>query len=228
MHRCAAMRRGPDNLCFKGSGPILGNGRFPARGGSTVNQEVFFTWWCLGVSWVFWNFFYGSYMANFFRVKCDFGEATHVRCMRESEEVVMSNTNRFVLWSRALSKKFGSGVSFYEVTVPVQTKDSIRSFEFQCVQYVYNSRSGSFEVPEFPVPTSYPALRSSSGLDRMEHASRLSQLGPNAIPYTVSSWLQLIGEEFSTYLYVYQFTFFSVWLWFSALVRHRQPAMPND
>ena len=52
--------------------------------------------------------------------------------------------------------------------------------------------------------------------------------GPNAIPYTVSSWLQLIGEEFSTYLYVYQFTFFSVWLWFSALVRHRQPAMPND
>ena len=47
-------------------------------------------------------------------------------CSR-SEDVVMSNTNMFVLWSRKLSKKFGSGESYYEVTVPVITWGGIHT-----------------------------------------------------------------------------------------------------
>ena len=153
-------------------------------------------------------------------------------CTRESHDIVMSNTNRFVLLSRQLSRKIGLGSSYYEITAPVKSEEQplsgdgaqtlsrsvVRSFDFQCTQHVLDNDAEIFIAAEFKIPASYGELRDSTGLSRAEHAARLSTLGPNAIPYRVSSWLELIGEEFSTYLYVYQFTFFSVWLWFSALV----------
>ena len=210
--------RGPDNLCFKGNHPLLGSGKYPDKTGPTVNQNVFFVWWCMGVCWVFWNFFFGSYMANFFRVRCTFAHASHVLCMRENKQHVMSKTNSFVLWSRRMSEEMGSGVSYFEVTAEVKSDGQIKYFDFMCTQYIYDEACKAFAAAEFSVPASYQLLRQSAGLTSAEQASRLSLLGPNAIPYRVNSWLELAAEEFSSYLYVYQFTFFSVWLWFSALV----------
>jgi cation-transporting ATPase 13A3/4/5 len=43
-------------------------------------------------------------------------------------------------------------------------------------------------------------------------------LGPNAIPFRTHSWLELVANEFSSYLYLYQLTFFLVWLWFGGLI----------
>ena len=44
---------------------------------------------------------------------------------------------------------------------------------------MYKADTQCYEVPNFPVPSGYPELRDSAGLDRSEAEKRLRMLGPN-------------------------------------------------
>ena len=136
--------KGPDALCFRGSKPILGNGVYPEKGGRleyppNINQNVFFCLWCACMSWALWNFFYGSQMANYFRSRCAFAQATHILCKRKTEQIVMSNPNIWVQYSRKLSSYIGESQQFFEQTATVATapSDGTRSFVFMCAQYTF-------------------------------------------------------------------------------------------
>lgn len=89
----------------------------------SINQNVFFVCWVMGVSWALWNFFFGSKMANWFRHKCSFADASHMLCRRKTAKIVMSNPGLWVRLSRQLAQKCGLGggsddaTEWYEETV---------------------------------------------------------------------------------------------------------------
>lgn len=214
--------QGPDNLCFRGANPILGNGKFPAppaKLAPSVNQNVFFVCWCAGMAWALWNFFYGANMANYFRDQCSFGEATHILCQRENKRVVMSKPSTWVKVSRWVGNKLSGNVTYYADTSPVESIGAgKKSFTFMCTQYAFDKRKSSYKKATFALETSYPALRQLDGLSNRDQEERIELLGKNEIPYRLNTWIELVGNEFSSYLYIYQFTFFMVWLWFGGLI----------
>ena len=147
--------KGPDALCFRGSKPILGTGVYPEKGGRleyppNINQNVFFCLWCAIMSWALWNFFYGSQMPNYFRSRCTFASATHILCKRKTEQIVMSNPNIWVQYSRKLSSYIGESQQFFEQTAIVATapSDGTRSFVFMCAQYTFlkGTENNAFDI----------------------------------------------------------------------------------
>jgi cation-transporting ATPase 13A3/4/5 len=228
--------KGPDNLCFKGQKPITGTGTYPEKySGSSknedgsskddknkyppnINQVIFFWCWCTGVSWAIFNYFYGSKVANHFRTQCAFDEATHVLCKRKGKTVVMSNPNRWVKYSRALSKTFfgGEAEQYHEGTSAVVALNGAKSIIFMCSQYAFNGQS--FELANVSIDTTYPGLRAAKGLTAGEQINRQNAVGKNVIPFSTDSFFVLLGAELASYLYIYQLTFFLVWLWFGGLI----------
>jgi len=203
---------GPDNLCFYGSRPIFGH--------KAVDAEIFFSWWCVALFWNIVNFQFGKYMRNFFRTECTFAEATFVNVLVKNKKNRMVTTNRIVEISRQLTKKFigEDEFTFFRLTVPVDTApNGRRSIDVLCKRYTYSDAAGVFEPAEQKVPTAFSELRKMPGLSAAENTERISVLGVNAIPYKVSTWGELMRNELNSYLYLYQFTIYSLWLWFSAL-----------
>jgi len=203
--------KGPDNLCFYGSRPIFGH--------KFTDAQIFFSWWCVALSWNLVMFFKGKYIRNFFRSECLFTEATHISVLAKNKKQVMVSVNWIVKLSRKIAKNvFGEDeYSYYRVTVPVVDNQGRRSVDVLCKRYTFNSQSNVFEPAAHKLPSQYSKLRSENGLTQNEAATRLSIVGENSIPYKVSSWSSLIFEELNSYLYLYQFTIYSLWLWFSAL-----------
>ena len=78
--------------------------------------------------------------------------------------------------------------------------------------------AGRFVPAKFTMAPEYVVLRTHAGLATKEQQRRLALLGPNDIPYKLNTWTELVVAEFSSYLYLYQFTFFLVWLWFGGLI----------
>ena len=222
--------KGPDDLCYRGSKPILGTGTYfakhlPGKNKASVNAIIFFWCWCTGVSWAIYNYLYGQVIPNHFRIQCDFSEATHVRCKRNGKIVVMSNPNYWVRTSRRFTKyfsdMFGSDAvqAFHESTSEVVVApNGTSSFVFMCAQYAYDRVHQTFSAAAVELDMSYGALRSAPGLSEAEAQTLLATLGSNAIPFNIDSHLRLLATELSSYLYIYQFTFFLVWLWFGGLI----------
>ena len=163
--------------------------------------------WCLGMAWALWNYFYGEIMPNHFRTECSFSEATHVLCKQKTEIIVMSNPSRWVRASRAIGDflSSGDGNIWYSDTAEV-VKSADTSFVFMCAQYVL--QGVTFVKASVDLDLDYASLRTNNGITTSDHRDRLSKLGENSIPFNVDSWLVLLGNELSTYLYMYQFTFF--------------------
>jgi len=219
--------RGPDNLCFRGAKPILGNGAFagastPGERPASVNAIVFFWCWCVGVSWAIFNYLYGSKVPNHFRSQCPMDQATHILCRRRGKTVVMSNPNKWVKLSRRLISAFASETEqFHEATsvIEISTVDNeTKSFVFMCAQYTFNKVHQEFQGAHVELDLDYASLRASEGLSDDESKKVMVAIGPNKIPFGIDSWLSLLGTELSSYLYIYQFTFFLVWLWFGGLI----------
>ena len=95
---------------------------------------------------------------------------------------------------------------------------AMRSIDVLCKRYSYNYISSAFEPALVDMPSSFSALRSLPGLASADATGRLNKIGANDIAYKVEPWGKLISEELNSYLYLYQFTIYSLWLWFSALV----------
>ena len=213
---------GPDNLCFKGAKPILGGGKypddFPGQLSPNVNQNVFFCLWCLGMVWALFNFFYGGGMPNFFRTKCKFSEATNVLCAHKSEKIVMSNPTWWVRQSRAMAKCMGSeDVWFVFTSEVVPGTMKAPTFLFMCAQFALEG--GKFVKADQPLASyKFADLKKAAGLTDAESKEILAKVGKNVISFEPDSWPKLITDEVCTYLYMYQFTFFMVWLWFGGLI----------
>ena len=203
---------GPDALCFFGANPLLGT--------TAVNEHVFFGTWCMGVSWALFNYVAGAHVPNFFRSMCEFKDATHVLCQCRTRTIVMSAPSRLVRLSRRLSRACaaGGGASYYSATAQVNDQRSARTIEFMCCQYVLSPGTEAFERATLEVDREYGGLVLHPGLATGEQRKRLALLGPNTIPYRLSTWAELVASELCSYLYLYQLTFFLVWLWFGGLL----------
>ena len=217
--------------CTRATGIALArfNTRFPADNemAPSVNQNVFFACWVMGVTWALWNFFFGSKMANFFRDKCAFAHATHVLCRRKTAKIIMSNPGLWVRLSRKLARRCGLGggggdVEWYEETVvtEINAMSQVPTFVFMCAQFTFQADqagqfnhgrtagagagAGSFVPAKFTMSPEYLVLRTHAGLNTNEQQKRLALLGPNDIPYKLNTWAELIAAEFASYLYLYQ------------------------
>ena len=204
---------GPDNLCFRGANPIFGNAPYPAYPevkpdipNPSINQNIFFAFWCFGVGWAMWNYLFGSKMHNWFRCYSTFDRATHVLCSYKSKQIVMSNPSAWVRFARGVQRMFtGSEVKevYFEGSPRVQQERAVRKIEFMCTQFTLSEESNTFERAHFEVETSYTALRALNGLSAKEYSQRLLAVGTNDIPYRINTWIELIAAEISTYLYMY-------------------------
>jgi len=219
--------KGPDNLCFRGANPIFGNGKHPQPQpgddipNPSINQNIFFAFWCFGVSWAMWNYMFGHKMANWFRSYSTFETATHIHCSYKSKTVVMSNPSAWVRVARLVTRFFfGSEVKdiYFEGTPRVTVQGLIKKVEFMCTQFTFSEETKNYERARFDVEDQFPALRASTGLTGKEFLSRQLAVGNNEIPYRTNTLVELIAAEFCSYLYMYQFTFFLVWLWFGGII----------
>ena len=206
-------------MCFKGSKPILGTGKYPddfqGQLSPLVNQMVFFIMWSMGMAWAIFNFFYGGGMPNHFRTHCSFAEATHVLCLQKTEKIVMSNPSWWVRTSRSIGSMLSSDEVWFRATAEVDAVGT-PTFVFMCAQYIL--QGATFVKASVEVDNDYAALRAMKGITATEAAQRIATVGTNEIPFDVESYLVLLGKELCTYLYMYQFTFFMVWIWFGGLV----------
>ena len=208
--------KGMDTLCWFGDFVLFGT--------ETNDQWIFFTWWCCVTSWNIFLFVHGRKLRNFFRIDCEMSEAEFITCTKKQEVITMSNPSRIILFFRDLaSKVFAENVLFFSSTVPVETvpvstlaakTTSVRLIEFMCTKFVYVDKTDMFEPSRKDIPATYGAICKLEGLTQREAECTISTMGRNTIPFGAQNWEDLILEEFTSYLYLYQFTIYSISYWF--------------
>mmetsp|Transcript_59508 Transcript_59508/g.170801 ORF Transcript_59508/g.170801 Transcript_59508/m.170801 type:complete len:1448 (+) Transcript_59508:107-4450(+) len=165
--------------------------------------------------------------------------------VEEQREVISSGYSRILgAWRKMMQmagKLFGAADSTggmfgrsggQSQTVPLRYSASFGAsfIEFRCARYVLDASDGQGGFVQYD-PTSalkcgyagFQRLLEAGGLRTTDGETgnfpsadsiyRLS--GPNNIPFEVDSWGTAVGEEFSTFFFLYQFSIYAVCLWFS-------------
>jgi hypothetical protein len=197
-------------LCFYGSYPLFAD--------AVNNNWIFFTWWVINIVWTIFLYNFAHLFRNYFSVRCEFVDATHVSCSTPQEVITMSHPVEVVVWFRNFISQFkDSSVDHFTSNETVYSENGFRFFSFMCQRYTYDDRKKYFDAFIVKIPETYDEISRWSGLTDSEASERQVHIGKNEIPFKVETWGDLILLEFTTYLYLYQFIFLSCTFWFNGL-----------
>ncbi|KAJ3068122.1 hypothetical protein HK102_007250, partial [Quaeritorhiza haematococci] len=91
-----------------------------------------------------------------------------------------------------------------------------RYIEFECVRYVYDEKSSSFEQTSFLVgPTFADMHRQIGGLSSAEGKARLELVGANEISFPADTFWTGMVKEFTGYFYIYQMMSLAIWYYYA-------------
>ncbi|KAI8842943.1 hypothetical protein BC829DRAFT_401448 [Chytridium lagenaria] len=156
----------------------------------------------------------------YFGVRVELGQASFVVVEKWEEKAVhLADMGKLVEWvwktEARIKKMFGRQVTT-TVTQVLTTSAGRRYIEHECVRYVYNDRTCTFEPFNCVVgPTCSDLHRQAGGLLSAEAADRIELVGPNEIAFKKDTWWSAISREFSGVFYVYQMMFLVIWYYYA-------------
>ncbi|KAJ3353378.1 hypothetical protein HDU83_006863 [Entophlyctis luteolus] len=179
-------------------------------------STVFILSWHFVVIWFLGLKFIQDKSDSYFSRRVPITEATMVQVeKRMADPVTIANMGVIAQWVRNFEAKARAYLkNEHSVTVvPIQmTSVGRRYIEFECVRYVFDERSGSFQPYSFAVgPTLGDLHQQSVGLTTAEAHRRTELVGPNTIAFPADTFYTAIGKEFSGIFYVYQMM--TLWIW---------------
>ncbi|KAI8917468.1 hypothetical protein BC831DRAFT_406937 [Entophlyctis helioformis] len=96
------------------------------------------------------------------------------------------------------------------------TNNGRRYIEFECVRYVFDQTTGSFEPYKFTIgPKHSDLVRQSAGLSSSEAERRHELDGPNQIVFRVDTFAKGIIKEFTGIFYIYQLMMLLIWYYYA-------------
>ncbi|KAJ3115397.1 hypothetical protein HDU96_000702 [Phlyctochytrium bullatum] len=148
----------------------------------------------------------------YFGIRVPISQAQYVIVeKREDKAVHLANMGKMVemVWRVEARIKKALNMEVSVTTCPIHhTHANRRYIEHECLRYVYNDRSGTFEPFDFPVGPSCGDLhRQAGGLLSAEANDRIDLVGPNAIAFPADTLWSALKKEFSGVFYVYQLMF---------------------
>jgi hypothetical protein len=210
---------GVDALCFYGSHPVFGD--------YDTNSQYFITNWFVSLTWFALNLFYKDQISIWCMHPCAMREAGHIHIWTKKEQPSegaaggsKEKVHLLVTWMRAAQRGCTSQAlrEGRESMVQVEsTKEGVPFFAFEATRYLYNPKSGKFQVPKTNIAgKSFADFHDekNTGLSSDAVRHRLCDFGPNKIPFERRSVLRLFRDETMTYFYLYQVMMYLVWFWF--------------
>ncbi|KAJ3127047.1 hypothetical protein HK098_006844 [Nowakowskiella sp. JEL0407] len=167
----------------------------------------------------------GGHNLTYFGRRCPLANATMVKIKKRIEPpVYLAGMGWIAVRVRRieqlLRKATRTDVSVH--VVPVYNNELLdntgqgRYIEFECVRYIFDEKTNSFEAGVANVGPSHSDLHAQSrGLTSKEARLRRDRIGPNAIMFPADGWFSALSKEFSSFFYIYQMMMLFIWFYYS-------------
>eukprot|EP00842_Homolaphlyctis_polyrhiza_P007118 jgi/Hompol1/996/HPOL_001171-RA len=181
---------------------------------------IFIGLWHLMAVWFVMLQINSTWLQTYFAVRAPLAAASHVLIEKDIAMAVkfknlgwmVEQVQRIEKVLRRLTKTDRST----KMTSVKYTNTGRRYIEFECVRYVFDQATGSFEPFHFPIgPSCAQLLEQASGLSSTEAELRYELAGPNEIVFKVDSFSQGIIKEFTGLFYIYQLMMLLIWYYYA-------------
>ncbi|RKO92078.1 E1-E2 ATPase-domain-containing protein [Blyttiomyces helicus] len=182
-------------------------------------STIFVILWHLSVVWFVSIKIASSRALTFFSVRCPLARATTVVIKRKREEPIrLSNSGRVVEFVQIIENSFRR-LTRTDYTVSVveveQTSGGRRFIPYECVRYVFDEKSRTFEPTRFLLgPTCADLHKQGGGLASREAFFREELIGNNEIAFPADTFASMLLKEFSGFFYIYQMMTLFVWYYY--------------
>lgn len=163
-------------------------------------SKVFIAYWHLMTVWFLVYYTKGTSLVTFFMANCGVQQASHILVeVQRQTQVKAADLGRLVEIAQKIESWFKkytkSNVS--KELVPLQRSNSGHPFiEYECVRYIFNTKSSVFEPYQFKVgENNFDILASAKGITDSEAQRRMELSGPNEILFTFSSFATALKQE---------------------------------
>ncbi|PVU99319.1 hypothetical protein BB559_000814 [Furculomyces boomerangus] len=199
-------------VLFSSGGAMLVHGSY------SLLSQLFIVFWNFATIWVIILSLCRFKLANFFRIKTNFGTGDIVE-VSQLEQIILfqkSKTSHFVDFVQNvetyLKKTIGWDKKYSNHSILTSSRGR-RYFEFHSTRYIYQNDVEIYDSMEFNIgETGQDILRNSTGLSQTEAEYRSEILGPNFIEVNIPTFLSSVAKEFSSFFYLYQFMI--LWLFY--------------
>ncbi|KAJ1971730.1 hypothetical protein H4R34_005642, partial [Dimargaris verticillata] len=156
-------------------------------------------------------------LRNAFRMPCTHTQSHVVQIEQTLEPMVMldseSRSLRWLRWLEERIKRFSGWHAVVRTERVYRTQQGRLYFTYQCTRYVLNEAADRFEPFDLCLgDTSQQVLAHDKGLTTPEVKRRLELIGPNFISVHVPNFLMALGQEFTSFFYLYQLLI--LWLFY--------------
>ncbi|KAJ1974535.1 hypothetical protein H4R35_003561 [Dimargaris xerosporica] len=156
-------------------------------------------------------------LRNAFRMPCAHAQSHVVQIEQALEPMVMLDSeSRSLRWLRRLEERVKRFAGWHVVVRTERvhrTQQDRLYFTYQCTRYVLNEATDRFEPFDLCLgDTSQKVLAHEKGLATSEAKRRLELIGPNFISVHVPNFFVALGQEFTSFFYLYQLLI--LWLFY--------------
>ncbi|KAI8914595.1 hypothetical protein EDD86DRAFT_235003 [Gorgonomyces haynaldii] len=184
-------------------------------------SRVFVALWHLSLFWFIGLLLCAEYLKTAFLVKTPLTQHPLFVLVKKNVKppIRYQGLGPIVEWIHAVERPFRKWTKsdVQRTIVPVKWTDNGSLFiEFECVRYVFDPASCTFEPFDFELgKTSTALLANGGGLDQYEATRRINLNGPNQILFEIDSFVSGLFKEFTGVFYLYQFMMLIIW-WYYA------------
>ncbi|KAL2914990.1 hypothetical protein HK105_205534 [Polyrhizophydium stewartii] len=179
-------------------------------------SRIFIVLWHIMTVWFVALQINSSWLQTYFSVRAPLASASQVLVEKEIATAVqfqnqgkmIEQVQRIEAVLRRLTKTDRS----LKLTTVKHTHSGRHYIEFECVRYVFEPTTGSFEPFHFPIgPTNAALLNQAGGLSSSEAERRIELAGANEIIFRVDTFARGIIKEFTGMFYIYQLMTLLIW-----------------
>jgi hypothetical protein len=168
-------------------------------------SEVFVIFWHMGLLWFLGLYFCAPSLKT---IPVSVKRAKFIQVSKRIEEAIKQpGMGKLVEWVHQLEvplRRNAATVEYVDAKPPY--------FVYECVRYVYDRATETFEPYKFEIGQHGIELQGmSQGLTTMEAEERLVYNGPNQILFDMETFSAMIIDEFTAINYLYQFMILLIW-----------------
>ncbi|KAJ2995705.1 hypothetical protein HDV02_000543 [Globomyces sp. JEL0801] len=181
---------------------------------------IFILVWHLSTGWFLGLHCYKGKLKTWFLAPVPISDASHILIEKKRQTPVRTeDMGDLVQWLQDVESKIraATNTNVTKEIIELQYTQNGRGYiEFECVRYILNRKTDTFEPFVFSCGSSNSELiRQSKGLTSKEADERIEMSGNNEILFKMNSFLEGIVKEFSGIFYLYQLMTLTIWYFYA-------------
>ncbi|OAJ42778.1 hypothetical protein BDEG_26191 [Batrachochytrium dendrobatidis JEL423] len=186
-------------------------------------SRIFIVLWHIMTIWYVTLQINSAWLQTYFKTRAPLTRATHVLVEKEIPcAVQFSDAGKWVLLMQRFEKtlqRMTKTDRAIKLTRVKYTTNGRKYIEFECVRYVMDSATGSFEPYSFNIGPKCSDLvfgkEQANGLPSTEAERRVELCGPNEIVFKIDTFARGLIKEFTGIFYIYQLMMLLIWYYYA-------------